>query len=99
MATILRDEGLKKIGNNIKVDAKRRVTLPINLISEEITYHVYANKLGQIVLDPQVTIPVSEAWVFKDKKILDSMDKAMVESANGQTVYRGSFAKYVKDDL
>ena len=30
-----------------------------------------------------------------DKKELDILDKAMAESANGQLIDRGSFAKYV----
>ena len=63
-------------------------------MKEGFTYHVYVNSIGQIVLDPQVTIPVSEAWVFEDKKIISMIDKGIAEE---QVINRGSFAKYVKN--
>ena len=49
------------------------------------------------MLDPQVTIPASEAWLFENKEALALVDKGMAESMNGQVINRGSFAKYVKD--
>jgi len=48
----------------------------------------------RIILDPQVTIPASELWVFENKDILASIDKGMAEE---RTMNLGSFAKYVKD--
>ncbi|MBA7573319.1 hypothetical protein ES708_15115 [subsurface metagenome] len=71
--------------------------MPKVLVREDITYHIYTNSFGQIVLDPQVTIPASELWLFENKEVLASIDKGMAESVNGQVMKRGSFAKYVKD--
>jgi hypothetical protein len=65
-------------------------------VREGIIYHIYSNKVGQIILDPQVTIPVSEAWLFENKNALDSVDRGMAEAAKGQLIDRGSFAKYAK---
>lgn len=93
MATILRDEGLKRIGGNIKPDAKRRVVLPAKLVNEDITYHIYANKLGQIVLDPQVTIPASEAWIFNNPDILASAKQGLSDVSEGRV------SKIVLEDL
>jgi len=73
------------------------VVLPQSLVREGITYRIYTNSVGQIILIPQVTIPEYEAWLFEDKDALASIDKGMGESANGQVINRGSFAKYVKD--
>jgi hypothetical protein len=97
MVTII-DTKWTGIAKGIKPDTRRRVVLPKSSVKEDITYHVYVNHSGQIIFDPQVTIPASEAWVFKDKKILASMDQSIVESAKGRIVDRGSFAKYVKDE-
>ena len=58
---------------------------------------MYSNDFGQIILDPQVTIPASEAWLFEDKKALASVDGGVTGSRIGQLVDRGSFAKYIKD--
>ena len=97
MVTIIKDTDLTKVAEGVKPDAKKRVVLPKSLVREGITYHIYSNSLGQIILDPQVTIPASELWVFENKDILASIDKGMAESANGQVIKRGSFAKYVKN--
>jgi len=95
--TIIRNTEFTGIAKNVKPDAKKRVVLPAVLVRENITYHIYTNSAGQIVLDPQVTIPASEAWLFEDKNALASVDRGMVESANGQLINRGPFAKYVRD--
>ena len=97
MVPIIRDEKLTKIADSVKPDAKRRVYLPKVLLREGITYHMYTNSVGQIVLDPQITISASEAWLFEKKTALASVDKGMTESANGRVIDRGSFAKYTKD--
>ncbi|HUV44373.1 MAG TPA: hypothetical protein VMW13_06040 [Dehalococcoidales bacterium] len=97
MVTIIKNADFTGIAKNVKPDAKRRVILPQGLVREGIIYHIYANSFGQIVLDPQVTIPASEAWIFEDKSALATVDRGMVESANGQVINRGSFAKYIKN--
>jgi hypothetical protein len=64
MGSILKDEKSTKMADRVKPDVKRRVYLPEELLKDGVTYHIYANSAGQIVLDPQVTIPPSEAWLF-----------------------------------
>lgn len=97
MTTIIRDEKLTKIADSVKPDAKRRVCLPKSSLREGISYHIYTNSAGQIILDPQITIPASEAWLFENKAALGSVAKGLAESANGQTIDRGSFARHAKD--
>jgi len=97
METIIRDTNLTRIAGSVKPDNRKRVILPKTLIKEGITYHIYINSVGQIVLDPQVTIPASELWLFENKEALASVDRGMAESMNGQAINRGSFAKYIKD--
>ena len=97
MAIIIKDEDFIGIAKSVKPDIKKRVVLPATLVQEDIRYRIYHNSIGQILLDPQVTIPASELWVFENKDILSSIDKGMAESANRQVINRGSFAKYVKN--
>jgi hypothetical protein len=99
MKTIIKNTNFKGVARSVKPDAKRRVVLPADLIREGIIYHIYANTAGQIVLDPQVTIPASEAWLFADKTALEMVDRGMVEAAKGKVTDRGSFSKYMKDAL
>lgn len=97
MTTTIKDNKFTSISRQVKPDAKKRICLPKTLVQEGIVYNILHNSKGQILLDPQVTISASEVWLFKDKSALSSVDKGMVESAKGQTIDRGSFAKYVKD--
>ena len=94
MVTIIRDPNLTRIAGSVKPDNRKRVILPKTLIKEGITYDIYTNSVGQIVLDPQVTIPASELWLFENKEALASVDRGMAETTR---INRGSFAKYVKN--
>ena len=60
------------------------MVLPKSLVKEDITYHIYSNDLGQIVLDPQVTIPVSEVWLFKSPEALASVRRGLSDAAKGK---------------
>jgi hypothetical protein len=68
----------------VKPDAKKRVVLPKDLVREGVTYRIYSNSLGQIVLDPQVTIPASEAWLFSDPDALASVRRGLSDAAKGK---------------
>ena len=84
MATIIKDEEYTKIADNVKPDTKRRVILPAVLVREGVTFHIYTNSDGQIILDPQVTIPASESWVFKNPDILALVQRGLSDAAEGR---------------
>lgn len=97
---VIKDTNLIMETKNVKPDYKKgRVVLPKKLVQEGITFRVYYNSDGQIVLDPQVTIPASEAWVFQNKDFINSLDKSMNQSREGRTKNLGSFAEYAKDEI
>ena len=84
MVTIIKNTDFKDIAKNVKPDAKKRVVLPKALVREGVTYRIYSNSLGQIVLDPQVTIPASEAWLFSDPDALASVRRGLSDAAKGK---------------
>ena len=84
MATIIKDTHLEMVAASVKPDAKKRVVLPKVLVGEGITYHIYTNKFGQIVLDPQVTIPASELWLFNNPDALASVQRGLSDAAQGK---------------
>lgn len=84
MATIIRNIELTKVAEGVKPDAKKRVVLPQVLVREGITYHIYSNSAGQIVLDPQVTIPASEAWLFNNPDAIASVRRGLSDAAQGR---------------
>jgi len=79
-----RDENFIKRSDGVKPDSRRRVNLPKYLVGEGITYHIYSNSMGQIILDPQVTIPASELWLFQDANALASVKRGLTDAAEGK---------------
>jgi hypothetical protein len=94
---IIRAKDFPKIAKHLRVDSKRRIILPVSLVKEDVLYDVYANQDGQIILDPQVTIPASEAWVFQNPEILASLKKGLDDVKHGRVTKLGSIAKYVNE--
>ena len=81
---IIKDTDFQRIAESVKPDAKKRVVLPKIRVPEGVTYHIYTNSFGQIVLDPQVTIPASEAWLFNNPDALASVRRGFSDAAQGK---------------
>ncbi|MBU1145912.1 MAG: hypothetical protein KJ971_08710 [Firmicutes bacterium] len=84
MATIIKNTDLTRVAEGIKPDSKKRVVLPKALVGEGITYHIYSNSNGQIILDPQITIPASEAWLFNNQDAIASVRRGLSDAAQGK---------------
>jgi len=84
MATIIKNTDFTDVAKGVKPDPKRRVGLPKALVKEGVIYHIYVNSDGQIVLDPQVTIPASEAWVFNNPAVLALVRQGLSDAAEGR---------------
>jgi hypothetical protein len=93
---VIKNQNFELITEFAQPDSKKRVSLG-DALSAISAFNIYRNSLGQIVLDPVKTIPVSEAWLFENPQALASVKQGLKESAEGKTRYRGSFAKYTKD--
>ena len=81
---IIRDADFIKVADGVKPDAKKRVVLHGVNLEEGITYHIYKNDIGQIVLDPQVTIPAAEAWLFRNPEALLAVKRGLSNAARGK---------------
>lgn len=94
MAPLIRDSHFTEIYET-KPDSKRRVTLGSCRVKAH-HYRVYENTAGQIVLDPQTSVPSSEAWLFKNKSALASVRRGLAQARSGKTVKAPEdFRKYV----
>ena len=81
---LIRGSEFQRVAESVKPDAKKRVVLPKLQVLEGVTYHIYSNSIGQIVLDPQVTIPASEAWLFNNPDALASVRRGLSDAAQGR---------------
>ena len=94
---VLKDIQFERVAET-RVDSKHRVGLGRNLSGEVTSFQVYRNAHGQIVLDPMVSIPAHEAWLFKNKKALASVRQGLKEAKQGKLIKaKEDFSKYLKD--
>ena len=84
MNSIIKNSEFQKVASSVKPDAKNRVLLKKELLKDGITYHIYVNSIGQIVLDPQVSIPACEAWLFTNPGALASVYRGLDNAARGK---------------
>lgn len=76
-------------------DSKGRVCLGKS--AKGVVRYKLLEKDGQIILSPEVAIPASEAWLYKNKQALEAVKQGLQQSADGKTKRRSSFAKYVDE--
>jgi hypothetical protein len=72
-----------KVADSVKPDSKNRIVLSKVQVKEGITYHIYVNSIGQIVLAPQVTISlgVKKIWLYANPEALVSVQRVLEEAA------------------
>lgn len=91
--------GLTLVARDVRPDGRRRVALGKALNElEDVSFNVYRDEGGRIVLDPQVSIPASEAWLYRNPRALASVRRGLAEAAAGKTKRVRSFAKAVDTD-
>ena len=86
---VIKDTGFEIVANGVKLDSKKRIVLPKAIVTEGVTYHIYHNSLGQIVLDPQVSIPAYEAWLFNNPESLAKRATTDLNSSNVENAIAG----------
>jgi hypothetical protein len=94
--TIIKNTDFELVTEFAKPDTKKRLSLGEALRGAS-AYNIYRNPLGQVILDPVKTVPASEMWLYESAAALASVKQGLRESAEGKSVYRGSFAKYAKE--
>ncbi len=90
---IVRDHHFQEVAE-VKIDSKNRITLGKGTKLGEVqrklgkvhSYKMYSNAIGQIILDPQVSIPAHEQWLFKNKKAAKMVQAGLKDAAKGYLV-------------
>jgi hypothetical protein len=92
---VLKDTDFQLVSEFAQPDGKKRLSLGAAL-SDATAFNIYRNPLGQLILDPVKAIPASEMWLYENPQALASVKQGMRESAEGKSVYHGSFARHAK---
>jgi hypothetical protein len=90
---------LRLVARGIRADSRKRLALGRALDDlDDASFNVYRDEQGRIILDPQISIPASEAWLYRNQKALQSVRRGLSQAADGKTARAGSFAKYADDE-
>lgn len=78
---------LELVDRELKPDTKKRLSLGKALagLDPDVRFDVYRNEAGQLVLDPRVSIPAREAWLFRNPEALAAVRRGLDEAARGKT--------------
>lgn len=83
-----------QIKNIVCADGRGRVTLGTQLKTKQ--FRVLKNALGQILLDPIISIPESELWLWENKEALNSVKKGLQQASVGEIEEMESFADFAE---
>jgi hypothetical protein len=94
-SAVLKNTDFQLISEFAQPDAKKRLSLG-EALGSVTAYNIYRNPLGQLILDPVKAIPASEMWLYENPQALASVKQGLRDSAEGKSVYRGSFARHAR---
>lgn len=82
--TVLASEP-RSLVRNVRPDARGRISLgrALDGLDKDVTFTIHRDCEGRIILDPQVSIPASEAWLLRNPKALAMVRRGLVEAAEG----------------
>lgn len=86
------DQDFRVIKDLIRADSRGRLTL--GHVVKAKSYRVMVNYAGQILLDPVVSIPEKELWLWQNPDALASVQRGIEQSAAGNGRDLGDFAQY-----
>ena len=66
------------------VDKKGRLLLGTELADSTVL--VERTEIGEFIIRPAVTVPLEEAWLFQNKKALDSVLRGLEDARLGRVV-------------
>lgn len=95
----LQSETFRFHKRGVHADSRGRVTL--GRVAQKHEYEVLVNDAGQILLNPVVTVsvPASEAWLWKNPAVRDSMSRALGQAAAEEFHDLGSFAEHADAEM
>jgi hypothetical protein len=66
---------------------------------ENLRFRLYVNNAGQVLLDPAVSVPIHEVWLYRNPKALAKVREGLAQAAKGELHDRGSLDKFVDDEI
>lgn len=86
------------VARNVRPDSKNRVSLgsAVADLDRDASFTIYKDSEGRFILEPHVSVPLAEAWLFRNKAARDSVGRGLSQIDSAKKL--GSFAKFAEDD-
>ncbi len=78
------------------VELKQRLT---GLADEALQFRIYINAAGQILLDPAISVPARELWLYRNPVTLAKVREGLAQAKEGRGRELGSFARHANDKI
>ncbi len=90
----------------VAVDERNRISLTKALESlkalfkdtQGLRFSIQVNEAGQLLLSPVVSVPLHEAWLYRNPDAIAKLRKGLSQ-VGGQLKDLGAFEKYADDDI
>lgn len=106
-AVILNDT-FKRVGET-SLDERKRVSLSKVLdsvkailgaaLDDSFRLGIYINEAGQILLSPEISVPMHELWLYRNPAALKAVIRGLEEAREGKLIDLGSFKKHADDNI
>ena len=107
-AAIKSKEKFRRIGE-ATLDERKRISLTKAIdslkktlgdqLDPDVRFGIYVNDVGQVLLSPEVSVPMRELWLYRNPKALRSVLKGLEDSREEKLVDLGSFEKYADEEI
>jgi hypothetical protein len=101
-------ENFRRIGE-ATLDERKRISLTKAIdslkrtlgdqLDPDVRFGIYVNDVGQVLLSPEVSVPMHELWLYRNPKTLRSVLKGLQESREGKLIDLGSFGRYADEEI
>ena len=78
----------------VRPDSKGRITLGAYAKGVS-SYRIRQEKDGRLILEPYAEVPAREAWLYKNRKALESVKQGLRDAKAGKVHDLGDFTKYI----
>lgn len=78
----------------VRPDSKGRIALGAYAKGVS-SYRIRQEKDGRLILEPYAEVPAREAWLYKNKKALESVRQGLRDAKAGKVHDLGDFTKYI----
>lgn len=88
----MQEQDFRVVKEVTQSDSRGRLTL--GQVVKGKSYRVMINDEGQILLDPVVSIPKKELWLWQNSDVLASVKRGIEQASNEQGRDLGNFSQY-----